>query len=62
MRDDRALGMTVPVGTVNTWLDSGHIVKVEPIGFADRLYVGHERKESRFVPRAAGKMEEPSTK
>lgn len=62
MRDDGSLGMRVPVGIVNMWLDSGHIVKVEPIGFADRLYVGHEREESRFVPRAAGKMEEPSTK
>lgn len=45
MGDDGAWGMMATVGMVKTWLVSGHILKVELIGFADRLNVDYERDE-----------------
>lgn len=34
------------------WLDSRYILKVEPLGFADKLDMGvREKEESRMTPR-----------
>lgn len=37
--------MTLAVRMVKIWLISGHILKVEPIGFADRSNVDCERSK-----------------
>lgn len=47
MRDDGAWDMVATVGMVKTCLVSGHILKGEPIGFADRLNVDYEKDEQR---------------
>lgn len=46
MRNDEASGIVVSMG-----MDSGHILKMEPVGFADRLDMDNEREKSRMIPK-----------
>lgn len=52
------------MGMVKTWLNSGHILKVEPIGFADRWNADYEKSKdvSKICAPRSRKTEAPSAK
>lgn len=46
VRVDGGVDQVALSGSRGKWLDSGYMLKVEPVGFADGLDVGWERKRS----------------
>lgn len=51
VRNEGDLGQSVSRRQGEKWSDSGHIMKIEGIGFADRLGVHARREKLRISPR-----------
>lgn len=51
VRNEGHLGQNVSRRQGEKWSDSGHIMKTEGIGFADRLGVNARREKVRISPR-----------